>query len=473
VAHGAPYHGRMRVRLIAFLAAVASVSPAAAQDAGPHDLEARAILKELVEINTTDSSGNTTTAAEAMAARLRAAGFPEADVQVMGPNPRKGNLVARLRGRGRGKPIVLLAHLDVVEALKSDWSADLDPFVFTERDGFFYGRGTSDDKFHAAIWIGNLIRYKREGWVPARDIVVALTADEEGGTSNGVKWLLETHRDLMDAEYVLNEGGGGDLRDGKAVANSVQAAEKMYFSFAMEARDAGGHSSMPRKENPVYRLAAALTKLAAHQFPVELNEITRGYFAGMAALETGQTAADLKAAAQAVPDPAAVARLAETSPLYNSMMRSTCVATGLSGGHAENALPQLARAVVNCRLLPGTDPRAVIDTLKKVVADDAVTFSIVWDAVSSPASPLRPDVMGAVRKHTEELWPGAVVLPVMSAGATDGLYLRNAGIPTYGVEGVFADPNDVRAHGRDERIGVKAFYDAREFLYRLVKTLVS
>jgi acetylornithine deacetylase/succinyl-diaminopimelate desuccinylase-like protein len=245
----------------------------------------------------------------------------------------------------------------------------------------------------------------------------------------------------------------------------------MYFSFAMEARDAGGHSSMPRKENPVYRLAAALTKLAAHQFPVELNEITRGYFAGMAALETGQTAADLKAAAQPVPDPPAVARLAETSPLYNSMMRSTCVATGLSGGHAENALPQLARAVVNCRLLPGTDPRAVIDTLTKVVADDAVTFSIVWDAVSSPASPLRPDVMGAVRKHTEELWPGAVVLPVMSTGATDGLYLRNAGIPTYGVEGVFGDPNDVRAHGRDERIGVRAFYDAREFLYRLVKTL--
>jgi acetylornithine deacetylase/succinyl-diaminopimelate desuccinylase-like protein len=463
----------MRIRLIALLAAVIWVSPAAAQDGGPHNLEARAILKELVEINTTDSSGSTTKAAEAMASRLKAAGFPDSDVQVLGPNPRKGNLVARLRGRGPGKPIVLLAHLDVVEALKADWSADLDPFIFTERDGYFYGRGTSDDKAQAATWIANMIRYKQEGFVPARDIVVALTADEEGGSSNGVKWLLENHRDLIDAEYVLNEGGGGELRNGKAVANSVQAAEKMYYSFAMEVRNPGGHSSLPRKENAIYRLAAGLTKLAAFEFPVELNEITRGFFAGMSALERGQTAEDLRAAAGPSPDAAAISRLAAGSPLYNSMMRSTCVATQLSGGHAENALPQLARAVVNCRLLPGTNPREIEQTLKKVVADDGVVFSTVWEAVPSPASPLRPDLMAAFRKHTDELWPGAVVLPVMSTGATDGVYLRNAGIPTYGVEAVFADPDDVRAHGRDERIGIKAFYDAREFLYRLVKTLGS
>ena len=355
--------------------------------------------------------------------------------------------------------------------MKADWSADLDPFVFTERDGYFYGRGTSDDKAQAAIWIANLIRYRQEGFVPARDIVVALTADEEGGDSNGVKWLLENHRSLIDAEYVLNEGGGGELRDGKAVANSVQAAEKMYYSFAMEVRNAGGHSSLPRKDNAIYRLAAGLTKLAAFEFPVELNEITRGFFAGMAALESGKTAADLKAAAQPAPDPAAVARLAAESPLYNSMMRSTCVATQLTGGHAENALPQLARAVVNCRLLPGSDPRAVEQTLKKVVADDGIVFTTLWEPVASPASPLRPDLMAAIKRHTDELWPGAVVLPVMSTGATDGVYLRNAGIPTYGVEAVFSDPNDVRAHGRDERIGIKAFYDAREFLYRLVKTL--
>ena len=463
----------MRISLIALLAAVVSASPASAQDAGPHNLEARAILKELVEINTTDSSGSTTKAAEAMAARLKAAGFADADVQVLGPNPRKGNLVARLRGRNPGKPIVLLAHLDVVEALKADWSADLDPFVFTERDGYFYGRGTSDDKNHAAIWIANLIRYKQEGFVPARDIVVALTADEEGGDSNGVKWLLEHHRSLIDADYVLNEGGGGELKDGKAVAHGVQAAEKKYYSVALDVRNPGGHSSLPRKDNAIYQLAAALTKLAAFEFPVELNEITRSFFARMASLETGQIAADMKAVAQPAPDAAAAARLAAGSPMYNSMMRSTCVATQLTGGHAENALPQQARAVVNCRLLPGADPRAVEQTLKQVVADEGIVFTTLWEPVASPASPLRPDLMAAVERHTTEMWPGAIVLPFMSTGATDGLYLRNAGIPTYGVEGMFTEANDVRAHGKDERVGIKAFYDAREFLYRLVKTLGS
>ena len=393
----------MRISLIALVAAVVSASPAWAQDAGPQNLEARAILKELVEINTTDSSGSTTRAAEAMAARLKAAGFADADVQVLGPNPRKGNLVARLRGRNPGKPIVLLAHLDVVEALKADWSADLDPFVFTERDGYFYGRGTSDDKNHAAIWIANLIRYKQEGFVPARDIVVALTADEEGGDSNGVKWLLENHRSLIDADYVLNEGGGGELKDGKAVAHGVQAAEKKYYSVALDARNAGGHSSLPRKDNAIYQLAAALTKLAAFEFPVELNEITRSFFARMASLETGQVAADMRAVAQPAPDAAAAARLAAGSPMYNSMMRSTCVATQLTGGHAENALPQQARAVVNCRLLPGADPRAVEQTLKQVVADEGIVFTTLWEPVASPASPLRPDLMAAVERHTTEI----------------------------------------------------------------------
>ena len=383
-----------------------------------------------------------------MAARLKAAGFADADVQLLGPNPRKGNLVARLRGRNPGKPIVLLAHLDVVEALKADWSADLDPFVFTERDGYFYGRGTSDDKNQAAIWIANLIRYKQEGFVPARDIVVALTADEEGGDSNGVKWLLEHHRSLIDADYVLNEGGGGELKDGKAVAHGVQAAEKKYYSVALDVRNPGGHSSLPRKDNAIYQLAAALTKLAAFEFPVELNEITRTFFARMASLETGQIAADMKAVAQAAPDAAAAARLAAGSPMYNSMMRSTCVATQLTGGHAENALPQQARAVVNCRLLPGADPREVEQTLKRVVADEGIVFTTLWEPVASPASPLRPDLMAAVERHTTEMWPGAIVLPFMSTGATDGLYLRNAGIPTYGVEGMFTEANDVRATGR-------------------------
>lgn len=463
----------MRTILTALLVAVVSVSPSAAQDPGQHDRAARDILKQLIEINTTDSSGSTTKAADAMAARLKAAGFPAADVLVLGPNARKGNLVARLRGRGAGKPILLLAHLDVVEARKEDWSQGLEPFVFTERDGFFYGRGTSDDKGHAAIWIANLIRYKQEGFVPERDLIVALTADEEGGDSNGVKWLLAGHRDLIEAEYALNEGGGGESKGGKAIANEVQAGEKMYFTVSLEAKNAGGHSSLPRKDNAIYRLAAALTRLATYDFPVQLSDVTRGYFARMASLETGQVAADMKAVASPTPDPAAVARLAAASPLHNSMMRTTCVATRLSGGHADNALPQSAGAVVNCRLLPGSDPRVIEQTLTKVVADEGIEVTITNEPVASPPSPLRPDLMAAVERHTAEMWPGVIVLPIMSTGATDGLYLRNAGIPTYGVDGIFNDVEDVRAHGRDERIGIAEFYAGRDFLYRLVKTLAG
>ena len=463
------------MRLIAsvLLLALAVVSPAAAQNLNAYDILARDILRELVEINTTDSSGSTTKAAEAMAARLRAAGFPDADIRVVGPNDRKGNLVARLRGRGTAKPLLLLAHLDVVEARKEDWSADLDPFRFTERDGWFYGRGTSDDKAQAAVWIATLIRYKQEGFVPERDLIVALTADEEGGSSNGVAWLLEHHRDLIDAEFVLNEGGDGEIRQGKAIANEVQAAEKVYHSVALEARNPGGHSSLPRKDHAIYQLAAALTKLAAFEFPVELNDVTRGYFARMAQLETGQVAADMKAVASAAPDPEAVRRLAAASPLYNSVMRTTCVTTQISGGHAENALPQSARAVVNCRILPGTDPASVERTLAGVIADPGITMTTVWKGVPSPASPLRPDLMTAVDRHTAELWPGVIVVPVMATGATDGVGLRNAGIPVYGVSGFFMDVDDVRAHGRDERIGAREFYAGREFLYRLVKTLSS
>jgi acetylornithine deacetylase/succinyl-diaminopimelate desuccinylase-like protein len=461
----------MRVTIASVLLVVAAVSPTAAQPLGVHDTLARDILRELVEINTTDSSGSTTTAAEAMAARLKAAGFPDADVRVLGPNERKGNLVARLRGRGTAKPILLLAHLDVVEARKEDWSADLDPFRFAERGGFFYGRGTSDDKAQAAIWIATLIRFRQEGFVPDRDVIVALTADEEGGTSNGVAWLLEHHRALIDAEYVLNEGGDGEMKGGKRIANQVQAAEKVYHSVALEARNPGGHSSLPRKDNAIYQLAAALSRLSAFEFPVELNEVTRAYFARMAQIETGQTAADMKAVAAAVPAPAAARRLAAASPLYNSVMRTTCVATEIAGGHAENALPQSARAVVNCRILPGTDPAAVERTLAGVIADPGITMSTVWKGVPSPASPLRPDLTAAVDRHTAELWPGVVVVPVMATGATDGVYLRNAGIPVYGVSGLFGDIDDVRAHGRDERIGTREFDEGREFLYRLVRSL--
>jgi acetylornithine deacetylase/succinyl-diaminopimelate desuccinylase-like protein len=461
----------MRLPSIFALVALVPLAPAAAQEPTAHDRAARVLLEELVDINTTDSSGSTTTAAEAMAARLKAAGFPDADVEVVGPNPRKGNLVARLRGHGPGRPILLLAHLDVVEARKEDWSADIDPFTFLERDGYFYGRGTSDDKAQAAIWIATLIRLKEEGFVPARDLVVALTADEEGGTSNGVAWLLQNHRPAIDAEYCLNEGGGGEMKGGRHVANVVEAAQKVYHSVSLEVRNPGGHSSLPRKDNAIYRLAAGLTRLAEWEFPVQLDEVTRGYFAALASTETGQAAVDMRAVAQAVPDPAAAKRLADGSPHYNAMMRTTCVPTLLQGGHAENALPQLARAVVNCRLLPGADPREVDATLERVLADDGIAISATSQRAPSLPSPLRADVMAAVERHTKEMWPGVVVLPTMATGATDGRYLRDAGIPTYGVDGIFTDVDDARAHGKDERVGAREFYEGREFLYRLVKSL--
>lgn len=429
---------------------------------------ARAIFQELIEINTTHSTGNTTTAAEAMAARLRAAGFPAADVRVLGPDPRKGNLVARLRGAGRRKPLLLLAHLDVVEARREDWSVD--PFKFIEQDGYFYGRGTSDDKAMAAIWITNLIRYRQEGFVPDRDLIVALTADEEGGEFNGVQWLLQHHRALIDAEYCLNEGGDGQLKDGKPLLNVVQASEKVYLSFRLEVRNSGGHSSLPVRDNAIYHLAEALVRLARYDFPVRLNEITRSFFERMAPLEGGERAADMKAVTRTSPDPSVVARLS-TSAYYNAMMRTTCVATQLDAGHAENALPQTARAIVNCRLLPDDSPEEVRKTLVRVLEDEKISITPIAPALPSPASPLRPDLMRSIERITSALWPGVPVVPLMETGATDGLYLRNAGIPTYGVSGLFFDQDDVRAHGRDERIGVREFYGGLDFLYRLVKDL--
>lgn len=429
---------------------------------------ARALFKELIEINTTDAQGNTTEAAEAMAARLIAAGFPEEDVKVLGPHPRKGNLVARLRGSGSHRPLLLLAHLDVVEALREDWS--FDPFVFLEQDGYFYGRGTSDDKAMAAIWIANLIRLKRESYVLNRDIIVALTADEEGGDYNGIHWLLENHRALVDAAYALNEGGGGQIKEGRRLLNAVQISEKMYLSFRLEVKNPGGHSSLPIKDNAIYRLAEGLTRLSQFDFPVALNDGTRAFFERMAEIEAGQIAADMKAVTQVPPDPAAVSRLAE-SAYYNALMRTTCVATMLDAGHAENALPQTAAAVVNCRLLPGSSPEKVRQTLVDVVADDKIAITATEEPTESPPSSLDPEIMQPIERITEELWPGVPVVPTMLTGATDGLYLRNAGIPTYGVSGLFQDIDDVRAHGRDERIGVEAFLDGQEFLYRLVRAL--
>ncbi len=426
------------------------------------------IYKQLIEINTTESSGNSTTAAEAMAARLHDAGFPAADVQVLAPNPRKGNLVARLRGSTKAKPILLLAHLDVVEAKREDWSVD--PFTFTEKEGYYYGRGTSDDKAMAAIFVANLIRYKKEGWTPKRDLILALTADEETGDSNGVSWLLQQHRDLIDAAFALNEGGGGRLKDGKRIYNGVGASEKVYVSFKLETHNKGGHSSVPRPDNAIYELAEGLTKLGKFQFPVELNEVTRAYFERMSKLEEGQTAADMAAVAKGDAD--AAARLSQTA-VYNALMRTTCVATRLEGGHADNALPQMARATVNCRVLPGDSADEVRNTILKVLNDTGIEVTWIDKPKPSPPSPLDVAVMRPIEEVTNEFWPGVPVMPLMATGASDSLYLRNAGIPSYGVSGLFAELNDSRAHGRDERVGIPQFYDSLQFLYVLVKRLAS
>ena len=443
-----------------------------AQSLTPHQQLARDIHKELVEINTVTATGDTLKAAEAVAARLKAAGFPDADVQVFSPAPRKGNLVARLHGTGARKPVLLLAHLDVVEAKPEDWSVD--PFKLLEKDGYLYGRGVWDDKFMAAVFVANLIRYKQEGYRPDRDLIVALETDEEILDANamGIQWLIKNHRDLIDAEFALNEGGGVGLLNGKPLANSVQTSEKGSFSYQLEVKNQGGHSSLPSKDNAIYHLAEGLARLARFDFPVQLNETTRAYFERVAALVEPQVGADMRAVASPQPDAAAVARLSNTVR-YNAQLRTTCVATLLEGGHAVNALPQTARASVNCRILPGEPVEEVQKTLVRVLADDQISVMPIGMPVLSPPSPLNPEIMRAVERLTAEFWPGIPVIPTMLAAATDGSYLRNAGIPTYGHSGLGTDVVDVRIHGKDERILVKSFLDGHEYLYRLVKALSS
>lgn len=433
------------------------------------------IFKQLIEINTTDSIGSTTVAAQAMANRLLDAGFPANDVRVLGPNPRKDNMVARLHGTGARKPILFICHLDVVEARREDWS--LDPFKFTEKDGYFYGRGTEDIKEGDAILATTFIRLKREGYKPDRDIILALTADEEGGASNGVDWLLRNHRELIDAEFILNpDAGDFEMDQGKRLLIGIQASEKLYADFQLEVHNKGGHSSLPVPDNAIYQLAEGLTRLEHYQFPFELNDVTRTYFAKEADIVGGQEGGDMKAILQTPPDEDAIARLSKT-PFYNSRMRTTCVATRLEAGHANNALPGFARANVNCRILPGHSPGEVREQLVKVLAQPEINVSLVespgLSPRANPPSPLRPDVMGGLEKVVNQMWPGIPVIPVMDAGASDGAISRAAGIPTYGVPGVFIDLNDDRSHGRDERLPAASFYQGVDFYYRFVKTLTS
>ena len=457
---------------------VATTTALTAQNTSPaEDMQrARSILAELVEINTTNSErGDTTAAARGLERRLLDAGFPAADVHVLVPADAatKGNLVARYRGRNpRLKPILLLAHIDVVEALPGDWSVDLNPFEFLERGGYYYGRGVTDDKDEAAIYTANFIRMRREGFVPDRDIVVALTADEEGGPRNGVRFLLEEHRELIDAAFALNEGGGGMARDGEKISNNVQAAEKKFLSYYFTATNPGGHSSLPVKKNAIYDLSQALLAVQGYDFPVMLNEVTEAFFAGSADLVGGEMGEAMRRIVTDPDDAAAAATLSEDTG-YNSRLRTTCVATLLEGGHAQNALPQTAQANVNCRLLPSHDPADVRARLQALAEPFEVEVSTRGTATPSPPSPLTPEVLEPIERITREMWPGVPVLPVMSTGATDGLYLRREGIPVYGVSGIFGDMDDRRAHGRDERIRIEHFYEGQEFLYRLVKALAG
>ncbi len=463
-----------------FCAVVSCSSAVSAEGQEQTKQLARDIFKQLVEINTTDSVGNVTTAAEAMATRLRDGGFAESDIHVAGPNERKKNLVVRLHGTGKRKPILFIGHLDVVEARREDWTTD--PFEFIEKDGYFYGRGTEDMKEGDAILVTNFIRLKKEGYVPDRDLILALTADEEGGSFNGVDWLLREHRDWIDAEYCINLDGGEFEKDkDKRLLAGIQASEKVYVDFQFESLNSGGHSSVPSPDNAIYHLAGALSRLQTFSFPLEINEITRSYFAKNAAMETGQVSADMKAVAKQPLDVAAAQRLSAI-PYFNSLLHTTCVATLLSGGHAPNALPQTARANVNCRIFPGEDPEEVHKTLERVANDPKVKITIVPQltpdgkvvpVVPVPPSPLLPELTQAMEKVLSAAWPGVPLVATMSTGATDGKYARIAGIPTYGISCMFFDKNDNREHGKDERVGVQDFYDGVEFGHKLMKELSS
>ncbi len=441
------------------------------------------IFKQLIEIDTTDSKGSVTAAAEAMRQRLLDAGFPATDLVLAGPNDRKQNLVARYRSAPGStlKPILIICHLDVVEAPQAEWATN--PFQFVEKDGYFYGRGTQDMKDSDAILVTNFIRLKREGYIPNRDLILALTADEEGGKSNGVDWLLQNRPDLVKAEVAINPDAGGiDSEKGKPVAIPVEATEKLYGDFELSTKNPGGHSSLPTRDNAIYQLTNALSRVEKYQFPFELNAVTRAYFEKLAALSPGQQAEDMRAILKTPPDAQAIARLSET-PRFNSIMRTTCVATMLSGGQAPNALPQFASANVNCRILPGYTQEQIRQHLIQVINDPAVTVQYKDDAgnlhekgtgrVSPAPPPLRPDIFDPLNKVVAEMYPGIPILPEMETGASDSVYTTAAGMPSYGINGVAIDSDDVRAHGRDERLRVSSFDAGVDFYYRFLRALTS
>jgi acetylornithine deacetylase/succinyl-diaminopimelate desuccinylase-like protein len=452
--------------------------------ASPSDrAEAQAIFKQLIEINTTDTpQGSVTAGSRAMEKRFLDAGFPREDVHLLGPDPKKMNLVVWYRAAGMPteKPVLFLCHMDVVQALKSDWHTD--PFQFVEKDGYWYGRGTQDMKDSDAALAATFLRLHREGYKPKRDLILALTADEEGGKFNGAHWLVTEHRDLVDAAYVINPDSGGiDLDHGRPVTANVEATEKVYADFQVTARNRGGHSSLPRPDNAIYELTDALEKLAHYSFPFEMNAVTRTYFANLEKSESGQTAADIKAILATPPDMAAGARLSSLEPSFNSNFRTTCVATRLSGGHANNALPQSAQANVNCRIFPGHSPEQIRQDLIELFGDSKLTVEYVSDAgVVSDVAPERkamtppppnPEVMQPLTKLTQEIWPGVPVTPIMEDGASDSIYFAQAGIPCYGYSAIALEHDDVRAHGQDERLPIDSYWKSLDFFYAFSKAL--
>ena len=440
----------------------------------PDQVAFRALYKELVETNTTASAGNCTLAAEKMAARMRAAGFPERDLTIFtAPDyPKNGGLVAVYPGSDpKAKAVLLLAHIDVVEAKREDWTRD--PFTLIEEGGYFYARGASDDKAQASIWVDSLIRYRQEGFKPRHKLKIALTCGEEGGSPfNGAAWLVQNRRELIDAAFALNEGAGGQLDDhGKRIAHTIQAGEKTSQSYTLEVTNPGGHSSRPVPDNAIYRLADALEKVRHYEFPVMLSDGNRAYLVGMAKVDGGARGAAMKALL-ANPKDAKADALLSKDPGLHTMLRTTCVATMLSAGHAQNALPQRATANINCRIFPGISREAVRAILIRQIADPQVSVTaggIAGPRGEAPAPPLTPQIMGPIEKVSAELWPGVPVIPILQAGATDGKALTAGGIPTYGVQGLFYEPDLGRIHGLNERIGVTSLYEARDFLYKLVK----
>ena len=458
------------------LATIGFASASIADTAGPlpppEDVQlGRAIFKELVEINTTHDRGSTD-AANAIARRLKAAGFAAEDVIVVAPSahPNKGNVVVRYHGSSRVAPVLFLGHLDVVEARAEDWSVD--PFKFTEKDGWFYGRGTIDMKDGDAALAASLIRLKREGFVPQRDIIVALTADEEaGGDSNGPAFLLKEHRALIDAGLVVNlDGGGGGFKDGKRVLLEIGTSEKTYVTFTLETTSPGGHGSLPGPDNAIYRLAAGLGRIEAYKFPVRLTATTRASFAQFAVLEPGPDSADMTAVSQVTPDLAAAERLSH-SPYYNAQLRTTCVATLISGGHAENALPQRAKSRIQCRMIPGDTAEETQSRLVGALNDARISVTLDAPPIVSPESPLTPKFVKSVTAVVHSMWPGVPLVPTMATGFSDDRQTRNAGIPSYDVSGIWAEMDENRAHGRDERVSQKAFDESLEYTYRLLKAM--